>query len=407
MIFIRAAAKIIQTLFVFFFKLGGVLVATSNRLPEELYSTDFRKAQFTTFFRILQSRCISYDMRSSNDYREILSSGSDDNAITSKSNKFKGLKGTHYFISELKNNEDTQWTNAIQSIIPSPEKFFVSSPDFITVYGRQVNVPWQDNGIAYFDFEQICGSPLAAADYISLASKYHTFIIDNVPALKISMKNEARRLITLLDALYECKCQLLIRAEKSCEDLFFADVRHDIESQEEASKLDQEMYSEVHQELTEPFRPNISSYVEEKPMTPIAKNNNDEGSLSSEDPSKQFFPPTPKQDFTKISAFTGEDERFAYKRAVSRLKEMTGSPSWKSFEWVPIEKESRPWEAETTFNSKNVSLSESTIKFNFERKDAPLFDARHFWSMVEWGEGKRVKDEHAKIWIRGNEIFKS
>jgi predicted ATPase len=59
------------------------------------------------------------------------------------------------------------------------------------------------------------------ADYITLASTFHAIFIDGVPVFAFSQKNEARRFITLLDALYETCCKLVIRAESDADDLFF------------------------------------------------------------------------------------------------------------------------------------------------------------------------------------------
>jgi predicted ATPase len=458
-----AAAKIVQTLFVFFFKLGGVLVATSNRLPEDLYATDFRKAQFATFFRILQARCVSHDMRSTNDYREILSSQEEADRLllsnltgaSTATDSFNGndsettvLEPINYYYVKKPDSEidENKWVETIQEFLPAEDKtlFFKERTDTVTVYGRKVHVPWQYNGVAYFDFKDICGEPLASADYISLASRYHTFIIDNVPALKITQKNEARRLITLLDALYECKCNLVFRSDAAPEDLFFADVRDQIRQQEEeeSASLDQEMFSEVHQDLSAPFRPNVSSYTDEPstastPSEAVTSTNDAAaGKLATSsqenymdpDPSNQFFPQNQppaqalqqQQDFTKVSAFTGEDERFAYKRAVSRLKEMTGSLQWRKIqEWSPLDDSARPWETVEAISSsssnsgnaaaatyKNTALGNGIDSpFRTSKEAPPLFDASHFWAMVEWGPGTRVKDEYARIWIRGTEIL--
>lgn len=453
-----------QTLFVFFFKLGGVLVATSNRLPEELYSTDFRKSQFQTFFRILQARCVSHDMRSENDWREILSdperhaelllSTNLEESDLAKLNQAKDdiFPDIEYYhtLDGTKEAED-KWAYAIQEIA---ENYATESPGSVIVYGHKVPVPWQNKGVAYFDFEDICGSYLAAADYISLASRFHTFIIDNVPALQIHQKNEARRFITLLDALYESKCRLLIRTAAKPEDLFFADVRDQIDAEESAS-LDQEQFSEVHQDLSQPFRPNVSSYEnndraeeeealkkrkKEEQMELRKRNNNDESVFSSasplqDDPSKKFFPATTSEpNFTKVSAFTGEDERFAYKRAVSRLKEMTGSKRWvEEAHWAPVDKSSRPWEsfeegtplpesyfmvkagktsaeapraaATSSANAHGEDTSKYTSPFRKLDDAPPKFDAKHFWALVEWGPGTRIKDQHAQDWIKTNNAY--
>ncbi|KAF5097527.1 hypothetical protein D0Z00_002359 [Geotrichum galactomycetum] len=391
-------------------------------------------------------------MRSTNDYREILSSQEEtdrlllSNLTGASGAVTDGVNGegsettapepiNYYYVKKPESEVDeNKWVEIIQEFLPAEDKtlFFKERTDTVTVYGRKVHVPWQYNGVAYFDFKDICGEPLASADYISLASRYHTFIIDNVPALKITQKNEARRLITLLDALYECKCNLVFRSNAAPEDLFFADVRDQIRQQEEESaSLDQEMFSEVHQDLSAPFRPNISSYTDEPATasTPSEAATSATNAAAAQenymdpDPSNQFFPQNrppaqapQQQDFTKVSAFTGEDERFAYKRAVSRLKEMTGSLQWRKIqEWCPLDDNARPWETVASSSNsgnavaatyKNTALGNGIDSpFRTLKEPPPVFDASHFWAMVEWGPGNRVKDEYARIWIRGTEIL--
>ena len=93
----------------------------------------------------------------------------------------------------------------------------------VVVYGRKVCTPQHYNGFVLWNFETLVGS-FGPADYITMASSYHTFIIDKVPALTILHKNEARRFITFLDALYEARCKLVIRAENLPDDLFFPEI---------------------------------------------------------------------------------------------------------------------------------------------------------------------------------------
>lgn len=71
------------------------------------------------------------------------------------------------------------------------------------VYGRNLVVPWTSGGVAKFSFQTLCEGALGPADYITLGSKYHTIILTDVPVLLLNAKNEARRLITLIDSL--CK----------------------------------------------------------------------------------------------------------------------------------------------------------------------------------------------------------
>jgi len=407
-----AAAKIVKLLFTYFFRLGGVLVATSNRLPEDLYATDFRKKEFRSFLRVLEARCYSLDMNSSNDYRTILM----------KESNSKNCKS--YLVSQNEPNQEFKWLNLLNEELGI--KNYLSSiqgeQKKITVYGRELNIPWHYEGIVKFEFDDICKGLYGPGDYISLASNYHTFIIDNVPILKLSMKNEARRFITLLDALYESKCKLFLRTETSPDSLFFPDDSLSKDEQDEANRIkvqDEEMFSKTQIALTAPYRPNISYYDDEKIQYNETENTNNTKILKNIDLSQTT-------NFTDRKAFTGEDEKFAYKRALSRMKEMTGSLNWRvDGKWTPVDESMRPWERLKSEQLKDLNKEYESMTQNddFNGIDmdndhnlvtgriynsascngvlAPVFNRMHFWSMGLWGKGNRLKDDIAKKWIRG------
>jgi protein AFG1 len=71
------------------------------------------------------------------------------------------------------------------------------------VYGRRLAIPRATDTACRFTFSELCEEALGPADYISLASTYRRIYIDEVPVLLLKQKNEARRLINLLDALCE------------------------------------------------------------------------------------------------------------------------------------------------------------------------------------------------------------
>ncbi|CCH42252.1 Lactation elevated protein 1 [Wickerhamomyces ciferrii] len=405
-----AAAKIVKLLFTYFFRLGGVLVATSNRLPEDLYATDFRKKEFRSFLRVLEARCYSLDMNSENDYRDILMKDSS-NSI-------------NYLVSKEDSNHQSNWENLLKNEIPNVNVLDSKngSLDKITVYGRDLTIPWYNSGIVKFEFNEICAGLYGPGDYISLASNYHTFIIDNIPILKTSMKNEARRFITLLDALYESKCKVFLRMEISPDNLFFPEDILTKEEQDEANRIkvqDEEMFSKTQIALTAPYRPNVSYYDDESIVYTETENSN-KPIMKNMDLSST--------NFTDRKAFTGEDEKFAYKRAVSRIKEMTGSLHWRmEGKWTPVDQSMRPWEFKQSEQLSNCEKQYDDMldldnEYNFMtgrnfnnasmiKPDndstglfAPVFNSMHFWSMGLWGKGNRLKDDFAKKWIRGNEL---
>jgi cell division protein ZapE len=71
-------------------------------------------------------------------------------------------------------------------------------------------VPLAAGGVARFQFQDLCGKPLGASDYLALGATFHTILIDGVPLIDVKQHNEARRFITLIDALYESRTKLVL-----------------------------------------------------------------------------------------------------------------------------------------------------------------------------------------------------
>jgi predicted ATPase len=331
----------------------------------------------------------------------------------------------------------------------------------LKVYGRKVMVPRTFNKVAYYTFAEICAAALGPADYITLTSTFHTFIITGVPVLTASLKNEARRFITLLDALYEAKCKLLISAQVDPDNLFFPELRPSAKgvliSTEPANGTDDatyaETFSDIHQDLTAPFRPNVSSYennvdtthsclqgllaedaLEDDPPNKIKRMLGRTDS-DFQDDEKLQVKRTPN--FANTSIFTGEDEKFAYKRATSRLWEMCSTKWWERCEegwWRPLPIESRGWERGTESsmvespgfaatvaemkareatiekegigNVRDVSEKEDEIMFRQDpnlfrtnREPPPKISWTHIWGTMRWGK-------KAGAWGKGVEGLK-
>ena len=86
-------------------------------------------------------------------------------------------------------------------------------PTTLLVLGHEVIVPRQAQGVARFDFAELCGRPLGASDYIALARRFHTFVIDAIPVMEERRRNEVKRFIALIDTLYERHVKLVASAE--------------------------------------------------------------------------------------------------------------------------------------------------------------------------------------------------
>lgn len=322
-----AAARIMKGVLIYFWKMGGVLVATSNRMPEDLYSGSFQAEQFKSFTELLSTRCVVHDMRSDRDFR-------------------REVEDQLTFYHAPGHGTGSLETTA-QELLPS------STPHHLTVYSRVLQIPVQDltRGVARFTFSQLCNSDLGPADYISIASTYQTLIINTVPILTLNKKNEARRFISLIDALYEAKCKLLIEADAIPEHLFFPDLNPGSASAVEAemSSIASESFSETFYDVTTPNRPNVSAYTPTPaPSTATSSSpiSSSSAALRNSGTIQDRAQPAldPRRDFGKLSAFTGQDEQFAFKRASSRLHELTSREWWTKSAHAATPDHERGWE---------------------------------------------------------------
>ena len=92
--------------------------------------------------------------------------------------------------------------------------------DHIPSSGRQIFIPSAASGVAFVDFSDLCEQKLAARDYIEVASRYRGLLINKIPILNDYNRNESRRFMWLVDALYEAKCFLICTAEKPIDDIY-------------------------------------------------------------------------------------------------------------------------------------------------------------------------------------------
>ncbi len=90
----------------------------------------------------------------------------------------------------------------------------------LMIKGREVVLPNYHAGVARASFWDLCGRPLGPADYLAIAGAIRVLILEDIPHLSAENYNEAKRFVTLIDALYEAKVRLIASAADEPERLY-------------------------------------------------------------------------------------------------------------------------------------------------------------------------------------------
>ncbi|MBP7253418.1 MAG: cell division protein ZapE, partial [Alphaproteobacteria bacterium] len=96
----------------------------------------------------------------------------------------------------------------------------IAEPCILLVQGREVSFSGVAQGVLRTNFAELCQRALGAADYLAVARRFHTVILEGVPQFRSDQRNETMRFITLVDALYEAKAKLVMTAQVTPEDLY-------------------------------------------------------------------------------------------------------------------------------------------------------------------------------------------
>ncbi len=185
-----ADAMILGRLFEALFARGVVTVATSNRPPDDLYKNGLNRAVFMPFIELLKTRVDVHELASPTDYRRTMEAG--------QQTWFSPIGTT------ARAGLDTAWGRLTVGRVPELASLPVS--------GREVVIPATVGDIGRASFRVLCEHPLGPADYLAIAERFRVFFIENVPVLDARQRNEAKRFVTLIDALYEAKVRLYCSA---------------------------------------------------------------------------------------------------------------------------------------------------------------------------------------------------
>lgn len=252
-------AMILRRLLTSLFEQGVVVFTTSNRAPDQLYKGGIQRVSFLPCIELLKERLDVVCLDSSTDYRKMDKTLSNVYALT-------GPDAAEHV---------DHWFRRLGDFTNDPPH-----PAVQHIWGRPIAVPRASGSCACFSFAEICGTPHSASDYLELSRQYKSFIITDIPLLTMNEKDLARRLITLIDSLYESHTKLVVTSAVPMNEIFSVDSKPGT-----SQELDATMRS-----MMDDLGLNMNTLKDS-------------------------------------SIFTGDEERFAFHRCLSRLSQM-GTKSW-------------------------------------------------------------------------------
>ena len=215
-------ALILRRLFDALYANGLVMLATSNRAPNELYANGLQRELFLPFIDTLKMHCDVRELASPTDHRLLATQtgGAEGPWIAPA----KGLLPNEYSaaLASASIAFERAWLKACISSNDGINNIKEASASVaIEGAGRSLFVPRAvGNSVARFSFDDLCRAPLYAGDFAALAASYSHVFIENVPVLNMNERNELRRLVTLIDVLYDSRVRMTVTAAAAPEDLF-------------------------------------------------------------------------------------------------------------------------------------------------------------------------------------------
>jgi len=258
---------------------GTVLVTTSNRHPTELYKNGIQRESFIPCINLLIDQLRILNLDSTTDYRKIPRPPS-------------GVY--HHPLDAAAKRHAEHWFQFLGDFKDDPPHKASHQ-----VWGREIAVTRASGRACWFTFQELMGKATGAADYLELVRNYDAFIVTDVPGMNLRSRDLARRFITFLDAAYESRAKLVLTLAVPIQQIFMT--RDEIgEMIEQGSKDGNPKASKAHEEGHD-VNDAMRSLMDDLGMNM----NMLKGS----------------------SIFTGDEEAFAFARALSRLTEM-GSQEW-------------------------------------------------------------------------------
>ncbi len=167
-----------------------VLVATSNIPPDELYKDGLQRDRFQPVIDLIKDHTKIVPVTGNVDYR------------------LRFLDRANTYFSPADGAAEAGLLHNFEHIAPESGSNGVT----LEIEGREIEAVLHAGDVVWFDFEALCAGPRSQNDYLEIARCFHTVFVSNIPRLDAESDDTARRLINLVDILYDHNVKLLVSA---------------------------------------------------------------------------------------------------------------------------------------------------------------------------------------------------
>lgn len=192
-----ADAMILYNLLSALFANGVSFVMTSNYDPDKLYPDGLHRDRMLPTIALLKQKLDVMNVDAGIDYRK------------------RSLEQVAAYYTPLGEHADAALRSAYVMVAESADE-----DPIVHIEHREIRALRRAGGTIWFEFATLCGGPRSQNDYLEIASRFHTVILSNVPAMAASQSSEARRFTWLIDVFYDHKVKLLMSAEVEPEKLY-------------------------------------------------------------------------------------------------------------------------------------------------------------------------------------------
>jgi cell division protein ZapE len=173
------------------------IVTTSNFHPDGLYPNGLHRDRILPAIELLKQHLEVVNVDAGTDYRQL------------------ALEQLQVYHTPLGARADVAMAAAFEQLADTADEDPV-----LHIEQREIRAKRRAGGVVWFEFAQLCGGPRSQNDYLELASRFHTVLLSNVPAMAPRLASEARRFTWLVDVLYDRQVKLILSAATAPEALY-------------------------------------------------------------------------------------------------------------------------------------------------------------------------------------------